>query len=365
MRTLIASDHDEIGHAARRVLLAEGQDSPVVSLDSAGVAFKEYQPEVVIFVLPPAPELALRRLGELRALSRARILAAGPSSDSKLVLRALRGGADDFLEATELSEELRACMVRLRGQLVAPEEAGQVIALLSPSGGGGASTVACSLGPLLAKANKRALMVDLKTFGGDVAALLNLKPIYTVSDLCQNVTRMDKVMFERALLRHSSGVHVLGAPRSPNQSRHLTADGVRQVLVLARVLFQITLVDVDRTFGDEQSFLLRQADKILIVFRLEFTSLRHVRQTIDLLQDQGVSRERLVLVANRYGQPKELAGSEVEQALGMKIGHYLVDDARTVIAANNNGVPVALEAPNAKVSKALAQIAAVLPTGKS
>jgi pilus assembly protein CpaE len=41
----------------------------------------------------------------------------------------------------------------------------------------------------------------------------------------------------------------------------------------------------------------------------------------------------------------------------MKISHYIPDEPKTVNRANNNGVPVVLEAPSAKVSRSLAQLA--------
>ena len=54
------------------------------------------------------------------------------------------------------------------------------------------------------------------------------------------------------------------------------------------------------------------------------------------------------LVVNRYGQPKEVPASKAEEALGLKIAHYIPDDPKTVNRANNNGVPLVLESPSAQ-----------------
>ena len=66
-----------------------------------------------------------------------------------------------------------------------------------------------------------------------------------------------------------------------------------------------------------------------------------------------VRRDRVRLVANRYGQPKELPYGRAEEALGMKIWQYIPDDPKTINRANNNGVPAVLESPRAPVSKSL------------
>ena len=63
-------------------------------------------------------------------------------------------------------------------------------------------------------------------------------------------------------------------------------------------------------------------------------------------------------MVNRYGQPKEVPAAKAEEALGVEIAYYVPDDARAVNRANNNGVPVVLEAPSSKVSKSVIRLAA-------
>jgi pilus assembly protein CpaE len=63
------------------------------------------------------------------------------------------------------------------------------------------------------------------------------------------------------------------------------------------------------------------------------------------------------LVVNRFGQPKEVPAAKAEEALGVKIFHYVPDDPRTVIRANNNGTPFVLENPLARVSRSVTRLA--------
>ena len=63
-------------------------------------------------------------------------------------------------------------------------------------------------------------------------------------------------------------------------------------------------------------------------------------------------------MVNRYGRAREVPRGKAEDALGMKILHYIPDDPKTINRANNNGVPVVLEAPSAKVSRSLTRLAA-------
>src|SRR5262249_16085408 len=91
--------------------------------------------------------------------------------------------------------------------------------------------------------------------------------------------------------------------------------------------------------------------------RLDIPSLLNTRRTLDHLERLGVSRERVQLVANRYRQPKELPAGKAEKALGVKISHYVPDDAKTITRAANSGIPAVLDAPSHRISRSFARLA--------
>ncbi len=109
---------------------------------------------------------------------------------------------------------------------------------------------------------------------------------------------------------------------------------------------------------------MQQADVVMLVLRLDFISLRNTKRTLDFFQESGISRERVQLVVNRCGQPGEIWGAQAEQSLGIKIQHSVPDDAKTVNRAINNGIPVVLQSPSAKISKALVELANSLAKAK-
>jgi pilus assembly protein CpaE len=300
----------------------------------------------------------IEAFGKTEGRSGATVLAVGPASDPKLVLRALRGGIDDYVDEAELEVELRAALGRWRAEQASKAEHGRLIALLAPSGGSGSSTLAVNVAAALAKEHKTSALIDLKLHAGDLAPLLDLRPTYTLADLCLNVARMDRSMFERNLVRHDSGIHLLAPPRSLADVEHVTPEGIEHALNQALSVFPYVIVDLDHSFHNEQTIVLRRADVILLVLRLDFTSLRNCRRTLEHLEQLGVAREKVRLVVNRYGQPKEIPASKAEEALGLKVAHYVPDDPKTVNRANNNGIPLIVEAPGARVSRSVVKLAA-------
>jgi pilus assembly protein CpaE len=359
MRVFVVSDNEPVTAKLRGVLLREGHSCPathVMPLDLALAAPPaSAAQDAVVVVLSPEPERVLGSLAVLRSLTRARLLVVGPTGDPRLILRALRAGAADFADENDLDVELPAALGRL-GLENSSGEVGRTIAILAPSGGSGSSTLAVNVATVLAKEHQSSVLLDLKLTSGDLAALLDLKPTHTLADLCQNVERMDRIMFERSLVQHPSGVRLLAPPRAFADIGYVTAEGVGQALHLARSLFPYVVVDLDHSFREEQMQVLRQSDVILFVLRLDFASLRNARRALEFLEQTGISRERVQVVVNRYGQPKEIPYAKAEEALGRKIAFYIPDDPKTVNRANNSGIPAVLESPSAKVSRSLTRL---------
>jgi pilus assembly protein CpaE len=344
----------------REILRREGNDCPpsnVVSLDQALEQLAGVDPELVVIVLSLNDEHGLTVVAGIRAQTQAPILAIGPISDSKLILQCLRAGATDYVDEAEIEADLRPVVCRILTASKTRSNPGRLIALMSPSGGSGSSTLAVNLATVLAQKHKSVLLLDLKRAAGDLADLLDLKPAHTLADLCRNSVRMDHVMFDGSLVRHASGVHLLAAPRSFADIPFVTPEGVRQSLSLGRSTFPYVLADLECSFREEEAEVLHQADLILLILRLDFASLRGTKHVLEYLRELRIDPSIVRLVVNRYGQPKEVPAANAEQALGLKIFHYVPEDAGTVNRANNNGNPLVLESPRAKIARSLTTLA--------
>jgi pilus assembly protein CpaE len=364
MPAFIVCDHDATASRIRDVLTFAGRECPsshVLGFDEATARLsREPHVDVLIVALPSDSERGLAILASLTRSTPGKVLAVGPTADAKLVLRALRSGAVDYVDIADLEVELESALRRMVEEAASPPEPGCLIAVLAPNGGSGSSTLAVNLAASLAAEHKSVGLLDLKLQTGDLAALLDLRPTFTLADLCQNAARLDRVMFERSLVKHEVGVHMLAPPQDLHDVGHVRPDGVSLAVSLARASFPFVVADVDHTFHEEQMVVLREANVILIVLRLDFASLRNVRRTIEFLEASGIARDKLRLVVNRSGQSQEVPRAKAEEALGMKIAQLVPEDAKLVNRSNNQGVPVVIAAPSSKVARSIAQLAKTL-----
>ena len=363
MQAFLVCEDEMVGRGIRHVMIGEGVECPISSMISYGQAARRLAAEpadLIVALLPDDPLQCVEALDLLAAIPRAErtlVIAIGPAADAKLVIRALRGIVDDYVDANDVEPELASVLAGWRQKWSLDRPEGRLIAVLGPSGGAGSSTLSASLAVQVAKDLQSVALFDLKRETGDLASLLDLKPAHTLADLCRNIDRLDQVSFQRALAPHASGVQLLASPKALGEVELVTAEGVRRSIGLARAMFPAVVVDMDHSFGEEQMEVLRQADVILLVFRLDFTSLKNATKFLDHLDGLGLPLDRVRLVVNRAGQPRGIPLVKAEEALKSKVFHVIPDDPKTVNRANNNGLPVVLDAPSSKFSKSLAKLA--------
>ena len=367
MQVYVVSDNEAMNAKIRQKVVQSGEDCPeshVVSLAKGTTIVSEF--ELAIVVMSPNPEggiLALREMANalggisLRSANKKRVLAIGPA-DAKLILRTIREGAQEYLDEHEIDTELRTIVDRIKIEFKTEDgNSGTVISVLAPSGGSGSSTIVCNLATVLAKEHKSVCVFDMKLGAGVLDAMFDLKPEHNLADLCSHAVNLDHGMFDKMLCRHSSGVRLLCPPNNFNDIGYVTPEGVKMGIKMARQLYPYVIIDLDRTYTPDQNEALLASDLVLLVLRLDFTSLRNTRQTLDHLERLGLMRDKVRLVVNRYGQPKEMRLAQAEEALGLKVFSYIPDEAYTINRANNNGTPAVLESPKTKVARALMDLA--------
>jgi pilus assembly protein CpaE len=300
---------------------------------------------------------ALSVLGEIRNTVQGPIIAVGPANDPKYILRVLREGADEYVDEADIETELEPTFTQYKVRRMPDSHDGRLIGILSPSGGGGASTLAANLAVALAQRTERTALCDLRLISGDQTLFLDLSPSHTIADLCRNSARMDQSMLAQCLAVHSSGVHLLAAPHDHVDARSVWPQVVRQVLAMARTLFPFVVLDLDRSFAAEQLAAIVQTDLLLLTFRLDMASLQNARRVLNRLDEIGIEEDRIRLVVSQHRQPKELPTGKAEQALGMRVFHCVPYDPASVNSSINKGTPVVIDRPRSKAAKSFCALA--------
>lgn len=362
MMTLIVTDDESFGTRLRRALLSKGRECPpecIVRHSAAGATLASAsRTDLVVLDVGRDVETATSAVSRFRSVVGGRLVAVGELGTVRAALQIRRAGADEYVEAADALAELSAIVNGAGPNGAGQIPRGRVLGVLSPTGGGGASTLAVNLTVALAAELKQDLaLIDLVPVTGCLADLLDLKPAHTLADLCEAPQRLDRGILERSLVRHETGVLVLASPRRYEARQRLTPEAIERLIELARLQYSWVVLDLDRELGPPILSAARLADGVVVALRQEFAALRDARQALEYLERNGVPATRLLPVATRRGQPRELPAAKVEEALRMKLVGAIPDDPKTAIRAANNGVPLVVEARSSRVARAITELA--------
>jgi len=317
----------------------------------------------------------------------AAVIMMSVQGEADYLRRSMLAGAREFLvkpfSSDELTSSIRQVHEREREKLsriaVAPAaaatasglpadlgeigEPGLVVAVFSPKGGVGRTTIAVNLAVAAQQsARGRVCLVDASLQFGDVGVLLNLNPKNkSVADLMPELEAGgEPESLDTFVINHSTGIRVLLAPPSPEMAELVTAAGLRRVLEALRVRNDLVIVDCPASFNDVTLAVLDAADVVLTVLSLEITSIKNMRLFLEVADQLGYEKDKLQLVLNRADSTLGIRVSDVEHSIGRKIDHTIVSDGRSVVYALNRGVPFVVSNREAQVSQDVIRIATSL-----
>ncbi len=238
-------------------------------------------------------------------------------------------------------------------------EPGRVVAVFSPKGGVGRTTVAVNLAVAAATdLGKKVVLVDASFQFGDVGVLLNLNPkSKSIADLLPQLEANEADALDVFIIDHSSGVRVLLAPPTPETAELITPAAVRKVIEGLRRNHDLVVVDCTAFFNDTTLAILDIADVILTMLSLEITSIKNMRLFLEVAQQLGYESGKVRLILNRADSALGIRVQDVEQSIGRKVDETIVSDGRSVVYALNRGVPFYLSNKEAQVSQDVLRLA--------
>jgi len=308
------------------------------------------------------------------------VLAADLSAEA--LRRAMVAGARQFVGMPPRAEELLRAIYQVHDTAVrraaesgtrAPKPAravestrvGQTIAVFSPKGGVGTTTVATNLAVAIRQeAGLRVTLVDGSLPFADVGVFLDLALVHSIVDLQAPAEGLDADLVETALITHErSGVRVLLAPARPELADMVTGDLLRRAIGALQERADYVVVDT-WTVLEERVLtvltvltVLEEADKVVLVLSLDMAALKSARVFLEVADLLGFPRDKIIPVATRMTAPAGLTIADVEAALGRPLSACIPDDRATVQRAINEGEPLVLSGRGTPVAVGITELA--------
>jgi pilus assembly protein CpaE len=282
------------------------------------------------------------------------IAVVSTSLDHGTMLKTVRAGASDFLNADEnLENEIRGFIDRVRSDQIMHETLGRVITIVPCQAASDASLLAVNFAARVAAKKGACGLLDFHFRGADLAMLLKLEPRYSIFDVLNQSETIDESIFHQALATHSSGISLLAGPRSMMDMRTIRAPACQQIVALAQKCFPTVVINTEDIQHAEQIRALAKSNQIVLTMRLDVPSVHRTKEHIEFLVRNHVAREQIDLVALGTGYSADLPLAPIKKLLQVQNIECIPDDPEAAIMSVNLGNPLVLERPKSKTAVAL------------
>ncbi|HEY8648577.1 MAG TPA: AAA family ATPase [Candidatus Limnocylindria bacterium] len=352
--TLVALESDPAAVSAIHGATADGQIAlidVVTDLPTLVAAVAAKHPMLVILDLGEVgDDVAVAVRSVLAVAPECCTIVTGEDPSPAVISRAVSAGARAFIlrpfEADDLAATLRDALTNLtalrrlqRGEgLVPRQNRGSVIAVYSPKGGVGCTTIATNLAVALASRTKQKVgIIDLDLQFGDVGVALDLRSANSIVDLVAHADAVDDALIADIFVRHESGVRALVAPDNIALLESLDPARIVRSVEALRDHFAYIVCDLWSSLDDLTLSALRVADRIVLVTTPELPSLKNIRRvtaaTAPLLLD-----ERTEIVLNRHPAKTGVSVADVEKNLGRRVAATIPSEGVGMTDAINQGI---------------------------
>lgn len=242
--------------------------------------------------------------------------------------------------------------------------ASTVITVFGAKGGLGKSTIAANLAVKLAEKRKKVALIDLDLQFGDLHIFLDIEPKDTITELVQDAMTPNIDYVRSYMTVHSSGVHLLCAPKSPEYAELVSAEKVQSLLSLLRSYYDYVIIDTAPSFSEVTMTAIESSSIIFFVTGLDISILRNSKLSVSLL-DSLQQNDKIRLIVNRAVDMTTITVNDVQKIIGYPIWAKLPSDYKVAVNALNRGVPFVIGAPNSKLSESISGLVDILLSGST
>ena len=293
--------------------------------------------------------------------------------DVEILQSAINIGAHNVKEfpasAKELSEYIKSVYHNETARINALSEKqnlswmSRVVTIFGAKGGLGKTTIAVNLAVKLAQRNKKVVLVDLDLQFGDIHIFMDIDPSDTIAELVQEFFSANIDSVRSFMTVHSSGVHILCSPKSPEYAEAISAEKIQSLLGLLRSYYDYVIIDTPPFFTEVSLTALESSSTILFVTGLDISILKNSKVSLSLL-DSLQQTEKIRLIVNRAVDMSSITVNDVQSILGCPIWAKIPSDYKVAVTALNRGIPFVLSNPVSKLSQSIEDVVRLLLEGE-
>ena len=277
---------------------------------------------------------------------KAALIARSTSRDPDILLRAMRGGCNDFIggafDSAAFDETLKRIAQQWTMRATSNAARGSVLTFLGAKGGVGTTTLAVHFAYYLAQCHKKkVLLIDHHPQLGHVCVYLGIDGTsYYFHELVRNLNRLDSELLRGYIASHPSGLDVLSSPDLVGARKVVEAEDMAQTLDFLRGEYDYVVVDCASALDDTNLAVIDASNHVFLIATPEIGAIRDLSRMIDNLTQNDQNSERIKAVINRFSSQHGVNIEQIEKAIRLPASTRLPNAYAEVVRAGILGQPI-------------------------
>lgn len=290
------------------------------------------------------------------------VITIGKVNDVAFYRNMIGCGVQDYLVKPVSTDQLREAFLSAEHTLRTPVETTvndeeqnkeKIISFIGVRGGVGASTLATNCAWILAnEQNHKTALVDLDMHFGTGALSFDLEPGRGLTDALENPSRVDGLFIERAMIKESDNLSILGSEAPLNDPSYTDPAALNHLLVEMRNNFKYVILDLPRTIVADYPMLISETDEVILVSDLSLAATRDVVRFISFCKAVAPQVNVRILINKSSGPGMvEVNRKDFEATIEQNVDWEVPLDNKLMLQVAKSGKTLAQSAKHSKISK--------------
>lgn len=274
------------------------------------------------------------------------LVALSSSQDPEVLLRAMRAGCTEFINADFDENAFIEAMMRLHERWSSKTARnvlrGSVLTFFGAKGGVGTTTLAVHLATYLAQCHgKKTLLIDNHPQLGHACVYLGIDGSrYHFHELVRNLGRLDSDLLRGYIATHTSGLEVLASPDVCGATKATDPESIAQTLDFLRGEYDYVVVDCATALDEVTLAVIDASNYVYVVATPEIGAIRDLSRYVDSISQSDHHTDKLKVVINRFTAQHAVSLEQIEKAIRLPVSIKLPNSYAELARSTLLGEPI-------------------------
>ncbi len=199
----------------------------------------------------------------------------------------------------------------------------KIITVTSSKGGVGKTIFILNLAGILAKMEKKVLLVDCDFTGGSIALNLDLKPLKNIYNISLDMLSNCYHNFSNYVTKYHKNIDVVASSKDPKEAIKIDINYILAFLEEAKNYYDVILIDTTHGLTKENTMILDKSDTILYMLTNDLMDIKNTKSFMEVANKIEMDNIKVILNNSRDINLNYFSKYDIRSMIGRNIDYSL------------------------------------------